>query len=122
MRTFITSYSDKNDPIVIAKLSLELITFWKFPISKFTNTQIQTIIDHFTKKPDIEFTDEQNNSSDDLSETEVSIPTESILLDSPQENDKDSELLEVEVSASSSDIKKTLPEFERLEIRFNINS
>ncbi|CAG8601635.1 4347_t:CDS:2, partial [Acaulospora morrowiae] len=31
---------------------------------------------------------------------------------SPQENDKDSELLEVEVSASSSDIKKTLPEFE----------
>ncbi|CAG8684867.1 248_t:CDS:1, partial [Ambispora gerdemannii] len=81
-------------------------------ISKFTNSQIQTIIDHFTKEPDIEFTDEQNNSSDDLSETEVSIPTESILLDSPQENDKDSELLEVEVSASSSDIKKTLPEFE----------
>ncbi|CAG8636279.1 9471_t:CDS:1 [Paraglomus brasilianum] len=81
-------------------------------ISKFTNTQIQKIIDHFAKKPDIEFTDEQNNSPDVLSETEVSIPIESILLDSPQENDKDSELLEVEISASSSDIKKTLPEFE----------
>ncbi|CAG8607503.1 5646_t:CDS:2, partial [Acaulospora morrowiae] len=30
-------------------------------ISKFTNSQIQMIIDHFTKKPDIEFTDDQNN-------------------------------------------------------------
>ena len=34
-------------------------------ISKFTNSQIQTIIDHFTKKPDIEYTNEQDNSSDD---------------------------------------------------------
>ncbi|CAG8598781.1 1883_t:CDS:2 [Ambispora gerdemannii] len=34
-------------------------------ISKFTNSQIQMIIDHFTKKPDIEYTDEQDNSSDD---------------------------------------------------------
>ncbi|CAG8673801.1 11129_t:CDS:2, partial [Paraglomus occultum] len=34
-------------------------------ISRFTNLQIQTIIDHFTKNPDIEY-------ADDLSETEVS--------------------------------------------------
>ncbi|CAG8667304.1 11769_t:CDS:2, partial [Ambispora gerdemannii] len=38
--------------------------------SKFTNEQIQTIRDHFTKKPNIEFTDDQDNSSDDLPETE----------------------------------------------------
>ncbi|CAG8641503.1 646_t:CDS:2, partial [Paraglomus occultum] len=37
-------------------------------ISKFTNSQIQTIIDHFTKKPDIEYTDDKDNSSDDLPE------------------------------------------------------
>ncbi|CAG8641967.1 246_t:CDS:1 [Ambispora gerdemannii] len=42
-------------------------------ISKFTNSQIQTIIDHFTKRPDIEYTDDQDNSSDDLPETEVSV-------------------------------------------------
>ncbi|CAG8632641.1 1680_t:CDS:2, partial [Ambispora gerdemannii] len=63
-------------------------------ISKFTNSQIQTIIDYFTKKSDIEYTDDQNNSSDDLSETEVRI------------------LPDTEVSASSSDTKKTLLEME----------
>ncbi|CAG8705051.1 9414_t:CDS:2, partial [Acaulospora morrowiae] len=56
-------------------------------------------------QPDVEFTDEQNNSSDVLFETEN-------LLESSRENNKDSELLEVEVSTSSSDIKKALPEFE----------
>ncbi|CAJ0748121.1 2796_t:CDS:2 [Entrophospora sp. SA101] len=49
-------------------------------ISRFTNLQIQTIIDHFAKKPDIEYTDDQNDS-DDLPKIEVSIPTESIPLD-----------------------------------------
>ncbi|CAG8616997.1 9091_t:CDS:2, partial [Diversispora eburnea] len=40
-------------------------------------------------------------SSDDLSETETSIPTESIPLDSSQENDQDSELPEAEVNTST---------------------
>ena len=30
-------------------------------ISRFTNSQIQTIIDHFTEKPNIEFTDESED-------------------------------------------------------------
>ncbi|CAG8791265.1 20531_t:CDS:2, partial [Gigaspora rosea] len=34
-------------------------------ISRFTNLQIQAIIDHFAKKPDIEFVDNQNNSLDE---------------------------------------------------------
>ncbi|CAJ0845744.1 14616_t:CDS:2 [Entrophospora sp. SA101] len=41
-------------------------TYTADSISRFTNLQIQTIIDHFAKKPDIEFTDNQDNSSDDL--------------------------------------------------------
>ncbi|RHZ83005.1 hypothetical protein Glove_101g2 [Diversispora epigaea] len=84
-------------------------------ISKFTNSQIQTIIDHFTKRPDIEFTDDQDahsavsmthNSSDDLPETETSIPTESIPLDSSQENDQDSELPEAEVNTSTKETSR----------------
>jgi hypothetical protein len=30
-------------------------------ISKFTDSQIQTIIDHFTKKPNMEFIDDTEN-------------------------------------------------------------
>ncbi|CAJ0846019.1 10781_t:CDS:2 [Entrophospora sp. SA101] len=41
-------------------------TYTADSISRFTNLQIQTIIDHFAKKPVIEFTDNQDNSSDDL--------------------------------------------------------
>ncbi|CAG8601028.1 9893_t:CDS:2 [Cetraspora pellucida] len=41
-------------------------------ISRFTNLQIQMIIDYFTKKSDIEYTDDQDNSSDDLPEAELS--------------------------------------------------
>ena len=48
-------------------------------VSRFTNLQIQTIIDHFAKKPDIEYADDQDDS-DDLPETEVTIFTESIPL------------------------------------------
>ncbi|CAG8662749.1 6411_t:CDS:2, partial [Paraglomus brasilianum] len=44
-------------------------TFSADAISRFTNSQIQTIIDHFAKKPDIEYTDDQDDS-DDLPETE----------------------------------------------------
>ncbi|CAG8679582.1 8772_t:CDS:2, partial [Acaulospora morrowiae] len=51
---------------------------------------IQTIIEHFTKKPDIEYTDDKDNSSDDLPEAEVSIPI-----------DQDSELPEASVNAST---------------------
>ncbi|CAG8788754.1 19057_t:CDS:2, partial [Gigaspora rosea] len=40
-------------------------------ISKFTNEQTQTIIDHFTKNSTKEFIDDQDNSSDDLSKTDV---------------------------------------------------
>ncbi|CAG8576296.1 4956_t:CDS:2, partial [Paraglomus occultum] len=47
-------------------------TFSADAISRFTNLQIQTVIDHFAKMPDIEFTDDQDNSSDDLPEAEVS--------------------------------------------------
>ncbi|CAG8577818.1 10796_t:CDS:2 [Ambispora gerdemannii] len=50
-------------------------TFSTDAISRFTNSQIQTIIDHFAKKPDIEYTDDQDDS-DDLPKTEVSIHTE----------------------------------------------
>ncbi|CAJ0893551.1 13059_t:CDS:2, partial [Entrophospora sp. SA101] len=41
-------------------------TYTADSISRFTNLQIQTIIDHFAKKSDLEFTDNQDNSSDDL--------------------------------------------------------
>ncbi|CAH1760075.1 8012_t:CDS:2 [Entrophospora sp. SA101] len=44
-------------------------------ISRFTNLQIQTIIDHFAKKPDIEYTDDQNDS-DDLPKIEVNLSQE----------------------------------------------
>ncbi|CAG8451660.1 6947_t:CDS:2 [Acaulospora morrowiae] len=64
-------------------------TFSADAISRFTNLQIQTVIDHFAKMPDIEFTDDQDNSSDDLPEAEVSISI-----------DQDSELPEAEVNAS----------------------
>ncbi|CAG8666065.1 8007_t:CDS:2, partial [Ambispora gerdemannii] len=47
-------------------------------------------IDHFTKKSDIEFTDEQNNSSDNLPEAKISISI-----------DQDSELPEASVNAST---------------------
>jgi hypothetical protein len=44
-------------------------------ISKFTDPQIQTIIDHFTEKPNLDFTDdpEDQDSSNDVSE---GVPTE----------------------------------------------
>ncbi|CAH1765875.1 15528_t:CDS:2 [Entrophospora sp. SA101] len=45
-------------------------TYTADSISRFTNLQIQTIIDHFAKKSDLEFTDNQDNSSDDLPEEE----------------------------------------------------
>ncbi|CAG8822628.1 21388_t:CDS:2, partial [Gigaspora rosea] len=47
-------------------------------ISRFTNLQIQTIIDHFTKNPAIEFTD---NSSDDLLKTEINKKAKRISLE-----------------------------------------
>ena len=34
-------------------------------ISKFTDSQIQTIIDHFTEKPNMEFTDEAKDKEQD---------------------------------------------------------
>ncbi|CAG8557594.1 10026_t:CDS:2 [Cetraspora pellucida] len=40
-------------------------------ISKFTNKQIQMIIDHFTKNSIKEYIDDQDNSSDDLPKTDV---------------------------------------------------
>ncbi|RIB17016.1 hypothetical protein C2G38_2315099 [Gigaspora rosea] len=40
-------------------------------ILKFTNEQIQPIINHFTKNPTKEFIDDQDNSSDDLPKTDV---------------------------------------------------
>ncbi|CAG8738021.1 3792_t:CDS:2, partial [Dentiscutata erythropus] len=43
----------------------------------------------------------KDSSSDDLFETEVSIPTESIPLDLSQENNQDSELPEVEISITT---------------------
>ncbi|RIB21738.1 hypothetical protein C2G38_2175800 [Gigaspora rosea] len=51
-------------------------------ISRFTNLQIQAIIDHFAKKPDIEFVDNQNNSlgednNDDRNEDAKSLPNTS---------------------------------------------
>ncbi|CAG8806144.1 36751_t:CDS:2 [Gigaspora margarita] len=52
-----------------------------------------------------EFTDDQDSSSDDLFETEVSIPTESIPLDLSQENNQDLELPEDEVNASTEETK-----------------
>ncbi|CAG8578523.1 8639_t:CDS:2, partial [Paraglomus brasilianum] len=74
--------------------------------------RIQTIIDHFAKKPDIEYTDDQDDS-DDLPETEVTILTESIPLDpkghcsaiNSQENNQD------ETKARNSAFSK-LPEAE----------
>ncbi|CAG8681886.1 875_t:CDS:2, partial [Ambispora gerdemannii] len=39
-------------------------------ISRFTNLQIQTVIVHFAKISDIEFINDQDNSSDDLPEAE----------------------------------------------------
>ncbi|CAG8713297.1 12591_t:CDS:2, partial [Acaulospora morrowiae] len=38
-------------------------------ISELTNNKIQEIIDHFIKKPDIEFIDKEDNSLDNLSKT-----------------------------------------------------
>ncbi|CAG8718513.1 15923_t:CDS:2, partial [Gigaspora rosea] len=60
----------------------------------------------FHQKPGIEFTNNQNSSSDDLFETEVSISTESIPLDLSQENNQDSKLPEAEVNVSN---KSRLP-------------
>ncbi|RIB26462.1 hypothetical protein C2G38_2163301 [Gigaspora rosea] len=59
----------------------------------------------FHQKPGIEFTNNQNSSSDDLFETEVSISTESIPLDLSQENNQDSKLPEAEVNASTEETK-----------------
>src|SRR6266487_5456688 len=40
-------------------------------ISKFTNPQIQTIIDHFTEKPNMEFTDEAEDEEQDDDQNNV---------------------------------------------------
>ncbi|CAG8622197.1 1180_t:CDS:2, partial [Diversispora eburnea] len=67
----------KKNPITIlsvlrSKTLLNLVTLYRKACN--VEKQIQMIIDHFTKRPDIEYTDDQDNSSDDLPETEVSIP------------------------------------------------
>ncbi|CAG8694394.1 16988_t:CDS:2, partial [Cetraspora pellucida] len=72
-------------------------------ISRFTNLQIQMIIDHFTKKPDIEYTNDQDNSSDDLPKAKLSEETKKTLP-------------ETEISVLS---KKVLPEIEILDIKAN---
>ncbi|CAG8771310.1 17295_t:CDS:1 [Cetraspora pellucida] len=52
------------------KIGMDKIQFIKTystdTISRFTNLQIQTIIDHFAKKPNIEFADNQDNSSGEI--------------------------------------------------------
>ncbi|CAG8643123.1 9686_t:CDS:2, partial [Ambispora gerdemannii] len=57
-----------------AKKILIILDDVDYIISKVLEiSPIQTIIDHFTKKPEIDFTDDQDNSDslDDLSETEI---------------------------------------------------
>ncbi|KAF0515320.1 hypothetical protein F8M41_017334 [Gigaspora margarita] len=60
---------------IFEKIGLDKVKYIKSystnTISKFTNEQIQMIIDHFTKNPTIEFIDNQNNSSDNLPKTDI---------------------------------------------------
>ncbi|CAG8797319.1 22289_t:CDS:2, partial [Dentiscutata erythropus] len=74
-------------------------TFSADAISRFTNSQIQMIIDHFAKKPDIEYSDD---SSDDLLKTKINEEAKRI----SSETEDVKSLPETEVSISAKSISK----------------
>jgi hypothetical protein len=53
-------------------------------ISRFTNSQIQTIIDHFAEKPNMDFTDdpEDQDSSNDVSAPSAEERTDDMVINS----------------------------------------